>query len=209
MTNSVPLERLLILAGPGKGKTYILKRIVQHFRAGGVLVDPLNEFGDVVGERWNHFTKLRYQSTGPDEPNPDLEDLFRILDELTPGTAVIFNEGHRWIPNVPGGGPVLQYLDTARNRGVLFAIESKRPVMLPPLVTDLVQAVAYKPFRSPSSKQWVRAAGADPDLPQLPLEDWYLMRESGDDIFSVDADALAKNFGREFHLTGSPVAGDI
>lgn len=187
------IQRLLLVAPPGNGKTWTLQRTIEKFRAGGVIVDPLGELRPFVGVRWSLFDAPRLSAMDEKEQG----ELFDAIERLPAGAALIVDEAARYIPNVPypERNRLFRILDVARNRGVRFALAEKRPQRLPPLVSDLVDTFAFRPFRSASARDWLRAAGADVDeLQPIPLGEWYLL-EPGGGVQLVGANELTGAFG--------------
>lgn len=95
------------------------------------------------------------------------------------------DEAHRFINFHDRQDPIMEFLDIARNRGISFILADKKPNRLPPLATDLADTLIFRPARSPAFKSWLRGAGADPDLPELPPVDgpgrpWFIMPDGGD-----------------------------
>lgn len=181
----IPLNRLLLTAPPGQGKTTAIKRLLQLHRPGGVLLDPLDELELEAGQRWDRRTWSRRQAMKEGE----LGDLVETLKELPPGHALVIDEANRFLGRtIPDSDPLLSWLDTARNQGCPFVLADKRPVRLHPLITDLADVMCYRPWRSAAARNWLQAAGADPELPVLPQFDyhdqgtwqWYVLMIGGD-----------------------------
>ena len=192
MGNNLLVHRLLLTAPPNNGKTFTLRKIIQHFRMGGVLIDPLNELREAAGIRWNVFNVPRL----PDKGNPMRSEIMRAIESLPRGAALIIDEASRFLPSADLRNPIFQFLDIARNKGVVFALAEKRPTRLPVLVTDLADVLAFRPWRSPAARRWLSEAGADGEFPELPIGFWNILPIGGN-VKTVSMNNLVKSFGNE------------
>lgn len=196
----LPLNRLLAVAPPGQGKTTLLTAIVQRFRSGGMVFDPIGELSNVAGIRWDIVTQKRYEFCSDGE----IDDICKRMADLPPGSAIIGDEFGRWLPSGLTDNPILQFLDVARNRGLYLALAEKRPTRLHALATDLADAFLYRPWRSASARRWLSDAGLDPDLPAPGKFEFYGVPVGQDVTGIARIDDLADNFG--FHLDIDPIA---
>lgn len=189
------LHRLLIVAPPGQGKTSLLRRIVQTYRPGGLLVDPLDEFGGVAGLRWIRLTEPRRVLE-----DADAEPILDELGRLEEGAAFVMDEANRYVPPGWDANPILQALDTARNRGIRVALAEKRPTRLHTLVADLADVMVYRPFRSAAAKGWLERADLPSDVPDPGPFNWYLSLAGGEPEEPLSMEPLARAFGGEIEL---------
>lgn len=187
-SNRNPVNRLLLLAGPGQGKTSLLKSLTKEYRNGGRILDPLDDFADVAGVRWDRRPEWTFAPDFDDSIDETLGEYESLLDSVEAGELLIVDEANRFAPNhATRGNLLLRFLDTARNRGAKFVLAEKRPSRLSPLTVDLATHVAFRPWRSASARNWLKAAGVDVDeLPPLRMlapsleNPWYLLRVGGD-----------------------------
>ena len=183
-----PVNRLLLLAPPGQGKTTLLKEVVKRYRIVGRIFDPINDFSD-AGDRWAVYPFKEI----PSPRNSGYRKFASVHEEIEYGELVAYDEANRFLPtNCGRNNLVYQFLDTARNRGVKFILAEKRPTRLDSLVTDLATHFAFRPWRSAAAIGWLRAADVDSDgLEPLPLitdkegkpnlnNPWYLLKVGGE-----------------------------
>lgn len=194
--SSRPVNRLLLLAPPGEGKTTLIKSIVREYRIGGTILDPLKELGSVAGVRWDRREEYDYSPDWSGIPDPENDDptwveeyraYCEMLSGIGRGEMLIADEAARFIPS--GASPknaLLKWSDVARNKGAKFVFAEKRPARLSALTVDLATHLAFRPWRSASARRWLADAGADVEsLPPLPMlapsldNPWYLLRVGG------------------------------
>ena len=189
------LNRLLVVAPPGQGKTTLLTHIVKTYRTGGFIFDPLGDYEGIAGRRW-YVETLPRLSVASDEEKREIGK--RLLD-LEPGALVIGDEFGRFLPGGDPNNPLLQFFDVARNRGVRFAFAEKRPTRLNPLVTDLVDIMAWRPWRSASARRWMAEADIPPDLPDPGDFTFYICGTAGE-VGKIGLWELGESIGKSLNL---------
>ncbi len=188
------LDRLLVVAPPRQGKTTTLVQIIKTYRTGGLVFDPLGELAELTGapSRWKFIHDHRLITTPPDRLKKIQDD----LDSLEPGSAVVGDEFGRWLPSKLDDNPLLWFLDTARNRGVRFVLAEKKPTRLHSLVTDLVDVMALRPWRSAAQRRWLGDADLPAELPDPGDFHFYICGTAGE-VGKIELWKLAKAFGTE------------
>lgn len=186
------LNRLLTVAPPGQGKTTLLRHLIKTYRTGGIIFDPLGELEEDAGSRWYVVRIPRLILASPDE----VKEIGKRLVDLEPGAAVVGDEFGRWIPSKLDDNPLIYFLDVARNRGVRFALAEKKPTRLHSLVTDLVDIMAWRPWRSAAARRWLGEADLPAELPDPGDYTFYICGTAGE-VGKIDLWKLAESFGRE------------
>lgn len=197
------MNRLVVTAGPGEGKTSLLRRILRTYPVGGSIFDPLGELSE-AGLRWARYDYWRYLPRAPEEGQPDLEGYGTFIDRLndiSTGEALIIDEAARFMPAGSGrDNPVIQWADTARNRGAKFVFAEKRPTRMESLIVDLSDVLVFRPWKSAAANRWL--ASAEVDLEQVhPLENlgrsdgnpWYILQVGGE-VALTTAGEIADRF---------------
>lgn len=161
---------------------------------------------------------LRWE-TAPIRWYPESKDEYSALKEMLEGMgrgeALFIDEAARLVPRGANSknNLLFQFLDVARNNGIKFALAEKRATRLEPLLSDLADAIVFRPSRSPSSKAWLRAAGAEDNYTSLPFitdqngkptqeNPWYMLPVGGDNVEIITqgdvAELFAKVDGKEY-----------
>lgn len=190
------INRLLVAAPPGEGKTTLLRRIIRTFRPGGSILDPLGEFVDGfdyeepegVHHEWRN--PIRWDSVYT--PAYDAEKIKKTLEELESGHALIADEVHRLAAQGAAitNNRLVEFLDVARNYKVKWVIASKRPTKMSDILPDLADVFVFKPWRGKSARDWLRGCGVDnvEELAPLPFGRWYILHVGGDVEVIEDAE---------------------
>ncbi len=159
-----PINRLVIAAGAGEGKTSLIRPILQGYRIGGHVFDHMNAFPD-LGDRWARHAEFNpapefKELKGAD--NSDYDDYADVLDSIETGDLAAFDEGASYIPSGCSREHLTyQFLNYARNHGQKFVVADKRVTGMSVLLPDCASHIAVRPGPRANVIQWLRNCGVN------------------------------------------------